>query len=132
MASKILIVEDEAVVSLDISRRLERMEYEVVGRAASGEEALAAIANDAPDLILMDINLQGELDGIEVARKIDREYQIPVIYLTAYAGEGTLKRATETNPYGYILKPFKERELRATIEVALQRKYMELSHSVAR
>lgn len=125
MASKILIVEDEAVVALDISRRLERMGYEISARVASSEEALSAIEINAPDLILMDINLQGSSDGIEAAEKIDREYQIPIIYLTAYAGEGTLQRAKETSPYGYILKPFKERELRAAIEVALQRKLAE-------
>lgn len=125
MASKILIVEDEAVVSLDIARRLERMGYEIIARVASSVEAFAAIEMNAPDLILMDINLQGNSDGIEAAEKIDRQYQIPVIYLTAYAGEGTLQRAKETSPYGYILKPFKERELRAAIEVALQRKQAE-------
>lgn len=125
MASKILIVEDEAVVSLDIARRLERMGYEISARVASSEDAISAIEVDAPDLILMDINLQGNSDGIEAAEKIDRNYQIPVIYLTAYAGEGTLQRAKETSPYGYILKPFKERELRAAIEVALQRKRVE-------
>lgn len=125
MASKILIVEDEAVVSLDIARRLERMGYEISARVASSEDAISAIEVDAPDLILMDINLQGNSDGIEAAEKIDRNYQIPVIYLTAYAGEGTLQRAKETSPYGYILKPFKERELRAAIEVALQRKHVE-------
>lgn len=125
MADKILIVEDEAVVSLDIARRLEKMAYEVIARVASGEEAIAAIAAEPPDLVLMDINLQGSLDGIETAAKIDRDYQIPVIYLTAYAGDSTIGRAKETNPYGYILKPFKERELRAAIEVALQRKRAE-------
>ncbi len=125
MADKILIVEDEAVVSLDIARRLEKMAYEVVARVASSEEAIAAIEANAPDLILMDINLQGSTDGIETAEQIDRDYRIPVIYLTAYAGDSTIERAKQTNPYGYILKPFKERELRAAIEVALQRKRAE-------
>lgn len=119
--SKILIVEDEAVVSLDISRRLEKMGYEVVGRAASGEEALTVTQETSPDLVLMDINLQGELDGIETAEQIYEQAKIPVIYLTAYAGESTLQRAKQTRPYGYILKPFKERELRAAIEIALSR-----------
>lgn len=119
--SKILIVEDEAVVSLDISRRLEKMGYEVVGRVASGEEALAIAQETSPDLVLMDINLQGEMDGIETAEQIYEQAQIPVIYLTAYAGESTLQRAKQTKPYGYILKPFKERELRAAIEIALSR-----------
>lgn len=120
-ASKILIVEDEAVVSLDITRRLEKMGYNVMGRLASGEEALELVQQERPDLVLMDINLQGEIDGIETANQLYQNYNIPVIYLTAYAGESTLERAKETKPYGYILKPFKERELRATIEVALSR-----------
>jgi len=120
-ASKILIVEDEAVVSLDITRRLEKMGYDIIGRIASGEEALELIQQDRPDLVLMDINLQGDIDGIETANQLYQTYNIPVIYLTAYAGESTLERAKESKPYGYILKPFKERELRATIEVALSR-----------
>jgi len=120
-ANKILIVEDEAVVSLDISRRLEKMGYEVMGRLASGEEAIAAIQEERPDLVLMDINLQGEIDGIETATKLYKEHNLPVIYLTAYAGESTLERAKESKPYGYILKPFKERELHAAIEIAISR-----------
>ncbi|NBD15032.1 MAG: response regulator [Cyanobacteria bacterium] len=120
-ANKILIVEDEAVVSLDVSRRLEKMGYEVMGRIASGEEALELIEKERPDLVLMDINLQGEMDGIETATKLYKEYNLPVIYLTAYAGESTLERAKESKPYGYILKPFKERELHAAIEIAISR-----------
>ncbi len=120
-AKKILIVEDEAVVSLDINRRLEKMGYEVLGQVASGEETLEMVQDNPPDLVLMDINLQGEIDGIETATRLYKEYNIPVIYLTAYAGESTLERAKESQPYGYILKPFKERELRATIEIAISR-----------
>lgn len=120
-ASKILIVEDEAVVSLDIARRLEKMGYEVVDRVASGEEALEVIKQERPDLVLMDINLQGEMDGIQTATILYKEHNLPVIYLTAYAGESTLQGAKESKPYGYILKPFKERELRAAIEIAISR-----------
>lgn len=120
-ANKILIVEDEAVVSLDVSKRLEKMGYEVIGRTASGEEALELIEKDRPDLVLMDINLQGEMDGIETATQLYKDYNLPVIYLTAYAGESTLERAKESKPYGYILKPFKERELHAAIEIAIAR-----------
>jgi len=120
-ANKILIVEDEAVVSLDVTRRLEKMGYEVMGRVASGEEALDLIEKERPDLVLMDINLQGEMDGIETATKLYKEYNLPVIYLTAYAGESTLERAKESKPYAYILKPFKERELHAAIEIAISR-----------
>ncbi|AFZ44992.1 response regulator receiver protein [Halothece sp. PCC 7418] len=120
-ANKILIVEDEAVVSLDISRRLEKMGYEVMGRLASGEEAIELIQQERPDLVLMDINLQGEMDGIETATKLYKDHNLPVIYLTAYAGQSTLERAKESKPYGYILKPFKERELHAAIEIAISR-----------
>jgi CheY-like chemotaxis protein len=120
-ANKILIVEDEAVVSLDVTRRLEKMGYEVMGRIASGEEAIELIQEKRPDLVLMDINLQGEMDGIETATKLYKEYNLPVIYLTAYAGESTLERAKESKPYAYILKPFKERELHAAIEIAISR-----------
>jgi len=119
--NKILIVEDEAVVSLDIARRLEKMGYEVIGRIASGEEALELVQEERPDLVLMDINLQGEIDGIQTATTLYRNYGLPVIYLTAYAGESTLERAKESKPYGYILKPFKERELHAAIEIAISR-----------
>ena len=118
---KILIVEDEAVVSLDIGRRLEKMGYEVIGRLASGEEALELVQEERPDLVLMDINLQGELDGIQTATTLYKNYGLPVIYLTAYAGDSTLERAKESKPYGYILKPFKERELHAAIEIAISR-----------
>lgn len=119
--SKVLIVEDEAIVSLDISRRLEKLGYEVVGTVASGDEALSIAHSNPPDLVLMDINIQGELDGIETAEKIYAEHNVPVIYLTAYGGESILQRAKQTRPFGYILKPFKERELRAAIEIALVR-----------
>ena len=118
---KILIVEDEAVVSLEIARRLEKMGYEVIGRLASGEEALELVQEERPDLVLMDINLQGELDGIQTATTLYKNYGLPVIYLTAYAGDSTLERAKESKPYGYILKPFKERELHAAIEIAISR-----------
>lgn len=120
-AHKILIVEDEAVVSLDISRRLEKMGYEVIGRVASGEEALELVQEERPHLVLMDINLQGEMDGIDTATILYKDHNLPVIYLTAYAGESTLERAKESKPYGYILKPFKERELHAAIEIAISR-----------
>lgn len=120
-AKKILIVEDEAVVSLDINRRLEKMGYEVIGRVASGEEAIELAEKNPPDLVLMDINLQGDIDGIDTATQLYKSYNIPVIYLTAYAGESTLERAKESKPYGYILKPFKERELHAAIEIAISR-----------
>lgn len=124
--AKILICEDEHIVALDIKRHLTRFGYEVVGTFATGEAAVAACAELKPDLTLMDIRLQGELDGIVAARRIFDEYSIPVILLTAYADEDTVMRARESRPFGYIIKPFEERELRTAIEIALFRHSMDL------
>ena len=126
MSAKILVVEDEAIIAEDIALRLEKMGYEVVDIVASGEEAIAAAAIHEPDLVLMDIMLQGLMDGIMAADKIRETLEIPVVYLTAYADENTLKRAKVTQPLGYILKPFRETELWVTIEIALSRHQAEL------
>jgi PAS domain S-box-containing protein len=123
---KILICEDEHIVALDIKRHLTRFGYEVVGSFASGEAAVEACPALMPDLVLMDIRLQGELDGITAARRIFDEHSIPVILLTAYADEDTVMRARESRPFGYIIKPFEERELRTAIEIALFRHSMDL------
>jgi diguanylate cyclase (GGDEF)-like protein/PAS domain S-box-containing protein len=116
---KILIVEDEKIIALDLQRRLERFGYSVVGMASEGEEAIAAAREREPDIILMDIMLAGPMDGIEASKRIRVELDIPVIFLTAYTDEKTLERAKEVEPFGYILKPFKERELYTTIDIAL-------------
>jgi diguanylate cyclase (GGDEF)-like protein/PAS domain S-box-containing protein len=116
---KILIVEDEKIIALDLQRRLERFGYSVVGMAADGAEAISLAKDRSPDIILMDIMLAGGLDGIEAAKLIRAKYGIPVIFLTAYTDEKTLERAKEVEPAGYILKPFKERELYTTIDIAL-------------
>ncbi|MCT7948805.1 ATP-binding protein [Ancylothrix sp. C2] len=118
---KILIVEDESIVAMDIADKLERLGYEVSGCVDSGELAIETVAQTQPDLVLMDIVLQGDLDGIQTADHIKNNFQIPVVYLTAYADKNTLQRAKLTEPYGYLLKPFKEAELNATIEMALSR-----------
>ncbi|WP_035074747.1 HD domain-containing phosphohydrolase [Maridesulfovibrio zosterae] len=118
-SSRILIVEDEAIVALDVKGRLLALGYNVVGVAASGKLAIELASKYLPDLILMDIMLEGEIDGIETAFKIREQYSIPVIYLTAYADTETLKRAKITEPFGYIIKPFEDRELNLTIEMAL-------------
>ncbi|MHC1742544.1 MAG: PAS domain S-box protein [Syntrophobacteraceae bacterium] len=118
---RILVVEDEAIVSMEIEERLIRMGYEPVGIAASGEEALALAGDRRPDLILMDIQLQGDMDGITVAEEIGRRYQLPVIFLTAYSEESTLERARLAEPYGYILKPFDDRDLKCSVEIALHK-----------
>jgi CheY-like chemotaxis protein len=118
---RVMIVEDEAVVALHLRRELIKLQYTVVGTATTGSQALKLIDEVFPDVILMDIHIQGELDGIETANLIPRYLHIPVIYLTAYSEDVTLKRAGETHPYGYLIKPFLDRELHATIKMALVR-----------
>jgi PAS domain S-box-containing protein len=116
---RILIVEDEAIVAMDLEGRLARMDYQPLGRVSSGEEALAFAGEHRPDLVLMDIRLQGKMDGIEAADEIRRRFHLPVIFLTAYSEDATLDRAKLTEPFGYILKPIDDRELKSTIEIAL-------------
>ncbi len=121
----IVIVEDEFIVALDIQRYLERNGYSVKGILPSGEELLEKVEDLKPDLVLMDIRLQGSLDGVETAAQLNDRWSVPVILLTAYADETTLARAKITQPFGYLLKPFDERELRTSIEIALYRSMME-------
>lgn len=117
--NRLLIVEDEIIIAEDLQRRLERLGYEVVGIASSGEEAINIVKEKTPDLILMDIIIQGKMDGIETANNIKYMFDIPIIYLTAFSDEETLKRAKITEPFGYMVKPYRERELSITIEIAL-------------
>jgi len=125
LAIKLLVVEDESIVALDIKHRAELLGYEVVGIASSGEEALELTREKKPDLVLMDIVLKGEVDGIEAAEIIKREYDIPVVYLTAHADKETLKRAKLTEPFGYLIKPFDDREFQSVIEVATYKHLMD-------
>ena len=122
---RMLVVEDERIVSMDLQGRLRSMGYEVAGTAVSGEEAIDKAERLRPDMILMDIMLDGKLDGIQAAEIIRSRYNIPIIYLTAYADSATLDRAKITEPFGYILKPFEERELHGHIEIALYKARME-------
>ena len=115
----ILIVEDEALVAADLGDRLREMGYTVAGELASGEEALEKIPDLRPDLILMDIVLDGEIDGIEAARQVRSRWDTPVVFLTAHADHNTLRRARLAEPFGYVIKPFAEAELHATLEMAL-------------
>jgi len=117
--SRILVVEDEAIVAMGIKQKLEELGHQVVDTVYSGEDAVETALKTYPDLILMDIVLKGEMDGIEAASKIRKQQDIPVIYLTAYSDEEILERARVTEPYGYIIKPFKKSELNANIEMAL-------------
>ena len=121
MSARILIVEDEVVVALNLESRLPQLGYEVAGRTADGREAIRLAEELCPDLVLMDIHLKGDTDGIEAALDINDRLHIPVVYLTAYADDETLRRAKITEPFGYIMKPFGIRELHATIEMALYR-----------
>lgn len=116
---KILVVEDEHIVAMDLMTRLRNLGYEVPDSASSGEEAIEKAGRWRPDLVLMDIFLNGEMDGVQAAGRIRSQYNIPIIYLTAYADSSTLQRAKVTEPFGYVLKPFEERELLTTIEMAL-------------
>ena len=118
---KILVVEDEGIVAQDIKSSLEGMGYEVPAIAFTGEEAIAKAEEIRPSLVLMDIMLKGDMDGIEAAEQIHSRFGIPSIYLTAYADEEMLNRAKITESYGYILKPYVDRELRSNIEIALYR-----------
>lgn len=115
----ILVVEDEGIVALDIEARLKGLGYTVTGVSQSGEEALRLIEASAPDLVLMDIHIQGERDGIDIACEVRARFRLPVVFLTAYSEDSTLQRAKRAEPYGYILKPFEERELKSIIEMAL-------------
>ena len=124
---RILVVEDERIVALSLRQQLIKLGYEVPAMVASGEAALRQIEALHPDLVLMDIRIEGDMDGIETAARIPGELTVPVIYLSAYSEEVTLDRARATTPYGYLLKPFSERELHATIQMVLERRRVDLT-----
>jgi PAS domain S-box-containing protein len=123
--TRILVVEDEIIIAEDIQRKLRTMGYVVPAIVSSGEEAIKKIKENIPDLILMDIVIHGNMDGIETAAQIHSLFDIPVVYLTAYGDRITFDRAKITEPFGYLIKPFKERELLITIEIALYKHEME-------
>ncbi len=119
--SKILIVEDEMIISMEIKQKLHGMGYVVVGQAITGESAIQKAGETKPDLILMDIRLKGDMDGIVAAKRIMDLYDLPIIFLTAHSDKATLERAIAVSPSGYLLKPFKERELMTNIEMSLHK-----------
>ncbi|HXA22136.1 MAG TPA: response regulator [Acetobacteraceae bacterium] len=121
-ATRVMVVEDERIVALHLKQQLLKLGYDVVGVAASGERALRLVNELRPDVVLMDIHIEGPIDGIETTERIPAELMVPVVYLTAYSDEETLARARETRPYGYLLKPFTPRELHATIQMVLERR----------
>jgi PAS domain S-box-containing protein len=116
---RILIVEDEVVVAMEIRRKLEAIGYTVAGIVGTGEEAIVSAGQTRPDFVLMDIKLAGKMDGTEAARRIHELYDVPVVYLTAHSDEKTLQKAKLAEPFGYLVKPFSEADLRTTVEVAL-------------
>lgn len=124
--ARILIVEDENLVARDLHNMVRTLGYEVMGVVQTGEEVLNSINRNKPDLVLMDIVLKGKLDGISTAAVIWEEYFIPVVYITSFAEDLTFERAKLTEPFGYLIKPFEERELELTIEIALYKARMQL------
>ena len=118
---QIMIVEDDMIIAADIMMQLNQLGYEVTGIFPRGEDALRQLEVAQPDLILMDINLKGKLDGIEIAQQIYHRYATPLIYLTANADDATFNRAKETKPYAFISKPFKRSDLERTLALAISR-----------
>jgi CheY-like chemotaxis protein/DNA-binding PadR family transcriptional regulator len=119
--SKVLVVDDEAIITMQLEERLTALGYEVVGMAASGEESVEKARRLSPDIVLMDIVMPGKMNGIEAAKQINGELGIPVVFVTSYADDTIIEKAKSARPYGYIVKPFNELEIKAAIEVALFR-----------
>jgi DNA-binding response OmpR family regulator len=120
-----LVVEDETLIAEELAERLRRLGFSVIATVDSADEAIRLAVRERPDLVLMDIRLKGEKDGVHAAGEIRRLVNAPVIYLTAYSDQITLDRVKDTQPYGYVLKPFHERELQVTIELAMHRHALE-------
>jgi len=119
--TKILVVEDENIVAKDIQNILINLGFDVPAIVSNGEDALAMTKKHKPELILMDIMIKGDMTGIDVAKKVKEKFNIPVVFLTAYADEKTINSAKDAVPYGYIIKPFKEKEIETTIEMAINK-----------
>src|SRR5262245_43610924 len=124
-ANRILVVEDQRLIAADIENTLKKLGYIVVDNVSSGEDAISRSDQLRPELVLMDVRLGGEMDGVQAAEIIRDRFNVPVVYLTAYADEETILLAKKTTPFGYLVKPFNERELRATIEIAFYTHRME-------
>jgi chemotaxis response regulator CheB len=128
-SARLLIVEDERVVAMDLANRLRELGYVVVGSVASGEKAIAAAAELMPDLVLMDVSLAGSMRGTDAAHVLWEQYQLPVVYLTAYADDATLDQAKMSINYGYVVKPYRPEQVHAAIQVALDRYDREMAVS---
>lgn len=121
MPASVLIVEDEGIIAIEIEMVLRDLGYRIAGKAKDGIRALDLLASTSPDIVLLDINLRDSISGIEVAKVIQEKYRIPFVFLTALADANTLEQVKDTMPYGYIVKPFNENDLRTAIELALHR-----------
>jgi CheY-like chemotaxis protein/DNA-binding PadR family transcriptional regulator len=130
--SKILVVDDEAIITMQLEERLTAMGYTVAGMAASGEEAIEKARRLLPDIVLMDIVMPGKMNGIEAAKIIGEELNLPVVFITSYADDAIIEKAKNARPYGYVLKPFNELEIKAAIEIALFRKTTERDERLAK
>jgi PAS domain S-box-containing protein len=119
MSGKLLIVEDEPIVAIDLRDELREMGFEVTGLAESADSAMMSVEEDKPDLVLMDISIDGSMDGIQTARVLRDLYEVPVVFLTSYSDSETISRATRETPYGYLTKPFKSRDLQAMLRTAV-------------
>jgi CheY-like chemotaxis protein len=124
-AARILVVEDEAIIAFCLQETLTRLGYDVVGVIAFGEEALQKVSETPPDLVLMDVQLAGDMDGIEAAAEIQAQFDVPVVYLTGYVKEDTLLQQSKTAAFYYLDKLARDQELQATIEMALQQRKIE-------
>jgi len=124
---RILIVEDEQIVAADLQRTLERLGYSVIAHTAYGKDAITQAGSTLPDLVLMDINLKGDTDGVQAAEVISWLYNIPVIYLTAFSDDLRFHEITRTNRFGYLAKPYQESDLQSAIEKALQMSHQKAS-----
>lgn len=119
-----LIIEDEALIVEELSERLSRLGFSVIAAVDSAEEGVAIATRELPDLVLMDIRLKGDKDGVQAAEEIRQQVDVPIVYLTAYSDQSTVERAKRTEHDGFILKPFHRQELKTTIEVAMRRHAM--------
>ena len=124
-SEKVFIVEDEVIVAESLNDQLQSLGYTVIGQATSGEEALQKIKKNVPDLVLMDIMLKGVMDGVETAKEVRDLHGIPVVFLSAYSDSETLQRAKLIEPFGYLIKPYKVRELFTTLEITFYKHRME-------
>ncbi|HVN74015.1 MAG TPA: response regulator [Methanoregula sp.] len=117
----VLLVEDDNIIAKVAEWRLKNLGYTLCGRASTGAEAMELVVRNKPDIVLMDINIKGDIDGIETAKMIKKGFNIPVVYVTSHSDGPTLERAKETHPDGFIMKPFEDNDLRVAIELALKK-----------